>query len=81
MELGLSGKVVLITGSSKGLGLAMAEELGREGASLSICARDKQTLESAAEGLAGAGVEVLATPATPPWVVPGTPAMKTGAGD
>lgn len=36
----LSGKTVLITGGSRGLGLVMARELVRQGARLAICARD-----------------------------------------
>lgn len=43
----LSGKVVLITGSSRGLGLALAEEFGRKGAKLALCARDRDELERA----------------------------------
>ena len=43
----LSGKVVLITGSSRGLGLAMAEEFARKGARLVICARDQGELDCA----------------------------------
>jgi short-subunit dehydrogenase len=43
----LSGKVVWITGSSRGLGLAMAEEFGRHGAKLVLCARDPLELDRA----------------------------------
>jgi short-subunit dehydrogenase len=43
----LLGKVVLITGSSRGLGLATAEEFGRRGARLVLTARDAQELERA----------------------------------
>ncbi|WP_158748656.1 SDR family oxidoreductase [Acidobacterium sp. S8] len=41
----LLDKVVLITGSSRGLGLAMAEEFGRRGAKLVLTARDEKELE------------------------------------
>jgi short-subunit dehydrogenase len=40
----LRGKVVLITGSSRGLGLALAEEFGKKGAKLALCARDTEEL-------------------------------------
>jgi short-subunit dehydrogenase len=43
----LNGKVVWITGSSRGLGLAIAEELGRHGAKLVLCARDPVELDRA----------------------------------
>lgn len=43
----LNGKVVFITGGSRGLGLAMAEEFARRGAQIAICARDEQELERA----------------------------------
>lgn len=43
----LQGKVVLITGGSRGLGLAMAEEFGRRGARLVLTARDPNELERA----------------------------------
>ncbi|HVX29809.1 MAG TPA: SDR family NAD(P)-dependent oxidoreductase, partial [Nitrolancea sp.] len=58
----LSGKVVLITGSSRGLGLAMAEEFARQGAKLVLCARDAEELESARQSIVRAGTEVLAIP-------------------
>ena len=63
MDLGLKGKVALVTGASKGLGRAIAEELAKEGADVSICARGKQDLDSAAESLRSYGVRVCATPA------------------
>ena len=56
----LSGKVVLITGASRGLGLAMAEECARQGCRLAICGRDQQSLARAQEELRRAGAEVLA---------------------
>ncbi|SER59550.1 SDR family NAD(P)-dependent oxidoreductase [Psychrobacillus sp. OK032] len=48
MELGLKGKVAVITGSSKGIGLYTALQLVKEGASVTICARGKEQLEEAA---------------------------------
>jgi NAD(P)-dependent dehydrogenase (short-subunit alcohol dehydrogenase family) len=48
MELGLTGKTVLITGSSKGIGLACAHTFAAEGCNLQLVARTAQTLEAAA---------------------------------
>ena len=62
-ENALNGQVVLITGSSRGIGLAIARRLGRMGARVSLCARKKTDLESAAADLRAAGIEVLAIPA------------------
>ena len=59
----LSGKIVLITGGSKGIGLAIARALGALGAKLSICARDTAKLNAAADSLRKEKIEVLATPA------------------
>ena len=47
MDLGLHGKTVLITGGSKGIGLACAEVLAAEGCKVAIAARDKKGLASA----------------------------------
>ena len=57
-----AGRSVLITGGSRGLGLVLARELGREGARLTIVARDDEELGRAAEELRSNGVDVLATP-------------------
>ena len=51
MDLGLKGKVALVSASSKGLGRAVAEELAAEGANLVMCARGKETLEQTAKAI------------------------------
>lgn len=56
----LSGKTVLITGGSRGLGLVMARELVRQGARLAICARDAAELERARADLAERGADAIA---------------------
>jgi len=59
----LDGQVALITGASRGIGLAIARRLGQMGARVSLCARKKPDLESAASGLRADGIEVWASPA------------------
>src|SRR5207245_9805811 len=58
--LDVSGKVVLVTGASRGLGLAMAEGLARFGADLVIVNRHPDAGERAAERLRAHGGRVLA---------------------
>jgi hypothetical protein len=52
MELGLKGRSALITGGSKGIGLAVAEEFAREGVDLHLAARGEGELNAAASRLA-----------------------------
>ena len=52
MDLGLRGKVALVTAASRGLGRATAEALASEGASLVICARGDTALEEARKAIA-----------------------------
>ena len=59
MDLGLAGKVALVTGGSAGIGEAAARSLAREGARVAICARGAADLEQAAGRLATEGAEVL----------------------
>jgi NAD(P)-dependent dehydrogenase (short-subunit alcohol dehydrogenase family) len=54
-----SGRIALVTGGSRGIGFASAERLAGEGASLILCARDKQAVEKAAERLRAGGAEVV----------------------
>jgi len=61
MDLGLSGKVAIVTGGSDGIGKAAARALVGEGANVAICARRPDVLEAAAAEIAAAGPgEVLA---------------------
>jgi NAD(P)-dependent dehydrogenase (short-subunit alcohol dehydrogenase family) len=47
MELGLKGKVVLVTGGSKGIGLACALGFAAEGARIAICSRSRENIDKA----------------------------------
>ncbi|WP_134703871.1 SDR family NAD(P)-dependent oxidoreductase [Ammoniphilus sp. YIM 78166] len=64
MELGLQGKVALITGASKGIGFETALYLAKEGASVAICARNEEHLKVAPSLIfEKTGVEVFYIPA------------------
>ena len=64
MDLGLTGKVALVTGGSEGIGKAAALSMVAEGAKATICARRKDVLNAAADEIrAATGGEVLAVSA------------------
>ena len=60
MDLELAGKSVLITGGTDGLGLALAQHLAAEGASVAVCGRDQERLRAAEASVQDAGGDVLA---------------------
>ncbi len=58
----LSGRVAIVTGGSRGLGLQIAEALGEMGAAVAITARKAAELEEARAHLAAQGLDVLTIP-------------------
>lgn len=90
MDLGLGGKVALVTGASRGIGKAIAAGLAAEGCRVVICAREARALEAAAaeiEAAAGGapargepGGTAAGAPAAPPAVLP-VPADVTSPED
>jgi 3-oxoacyl-[acyl-carrier protein] reductase len=77
MELGIEGKVALITASSKGLGRAAALALAGEGARVVISARGEEALRQTETSLRDHGAEVLTIPAD--VAEPDTPARLVAA--
>jgi 3-oxoacyl-[acyl-carrier protein] reductase len=55
VDLGLEGKIAIVTGGSRGLGRAAALSLAQEGASVYLCARGSETLDRAIGEIAQAG--------------------------
>src|SRR5579859_2889180 len=73
MDLGLTDKIALVTGSSRGLGLAIARGLVAEGSRVAICARG-------AEPLAEAALEVEAAAKRPNMITAVQADVSTAAG-
>ena len=63
MDLGLKGKVVLITGGSKGIGRGCAEAFFNEGCKVAIISRGQENLKKAEEMLGAKGVKVMSVAA------------------
>lgn len=61
MGLGLTGKVVLVTGGSDGLGAALVSTLCSEGARVAFCGRNPDRLKNVAAAISDAGGDVLAS--------------------
>ena len=60
MDLGINGKIALVTAASRGLGRGCAEQLAAEQCRVAICSRDEAAAKQAAEEIAGqTGAEVL----------------------
>ncbi|GBQ92262.1 oxidoreductase [Acetobacter nitrogenifigens DSM 23921 = NBRC 105050] len=66
MDLQLTGKTALVTGSTAGIGLAIAERFAEEGAHVILCGRSQAKLDEAVKLVAAKGIArgVLADPAT-----------------
>jgi NAD(P)-dependent dehydrogenase (short-subunit alcohol dehydrogenase family) len=69
MDLGLAGRAAIVTGGSRGVGKAIAQELAQEGVDVVICARERGALDESARELAQAtGRRIIPVPAdTTSW--------------
>ena len=66
MDLGINGKVAIVTGGSRGLGRVSALALAREGVNVAICGRTQSTLDSTVGKLKALGVQAAGIVAARP---------------
>jgi 3-oxoacyl-[acyl-carrier protein] reductase len=59
MDLGLRGKKAIVTGATRGIGLAIAKLLAAEGCDVAICARHREAVDATVAQLASAGVKAV----------------------
>ena len=52
MDLGLDGKAALVTGANRGIGMAIAKGLAKEGCNVAMCSRNEQSIQDAAHEVA-----------------------------
>lgn len=78
MDLDLKGRLALVSGSTAGIGLAIATALAREGARVIVNGRTQPAVDAAVAGLQAAGGDVLGFAVDIPSDQPAAPAGGAG---